>query len=96
MHVSSEHDGDRTLHVARLDVPRKLDPHDFGARATLRAVSGLVLAAQSCREDQDSGVRWGRGWLSPTRALRVRRGAPRPRGWAGYLAKSKEKQHTHE
>ena len=27
-------------------------------------------------------------------ALRVRRGAPRPRGWAGYLAKSKEKSHT--
>ena len=32
---------------------------------------------------------------SPTRALRERRGAPRPRGWAGYLAKSKEK-HTNE
>ena len=32
--------------------------------------------------------------LSPTRALRVRRGAPRLRGWAGYLAKSKEKTHT--
>ena len=31
---------------------------------------------------------------SPTRALRVRRGAPRPRGWAGYLARSKEKTHT--
>ena len=26
--------------------------------------------------------------------LRVRRGAPRPRGWAGNLAKSKEKTHT--
>ena len=37
-------------------------------------------------------------FLSPTRALRARRGAPRPRGWAGgpvicYLAKSKEKTH---
>ena len=29
--------------------------------------------------------------LSPTRALRARRGAPRPRRWAGYLAKNKEK-----
>ena len=35
------------------------------------------------------------GVLSPTRALRARRGAPRPRGWAGYLAKSKENTHTH-
>ena len=34
---------------------------DFGARTTRRAVSGLVLAAQSCREDQDSDVKWGRG-----------------------------------
>ena len=41
-----------------------LDPRDFGARTTLRAVSGLVLAAQSCREEQDSDVKWGRGWLS--------------------------------
>ena len=65
MHISSGHDGDRILHVARLDVPRKLDPHAFGARATLRAViSGLALAARSCREDQDSDVKWGRGWLS--------------------------------
>ena len=64
IHVSSEHDGGRILHFARLDVPRKLDPHDFGARTTLLAVSGLVLAAQSCREDQDSDVKWGRGWLS--------------------------------
>ena len=31
---------------------------------TLRAVSGLVLAAQSFREDQDSDAKWGRGWLS--------------------------------
>ena len=37
---------------------------DGGARTTLRAVSGLVLAAQSCREDQDSDVKCGRGWLS--------------------------------
>ena len=66
MHVSSEHDdGDRILHVARLGSPRKLGPHDGEARTTLRAVSGLVLAAQSCREDQDSDVKWGRGWLSP-------------------------------
>ena len=64
MHVSSEHDGDRILHVVRLDVPRKLDPHDGGARATLRAVSGLVLFAQSCREEQNSDVKLGRGWLS--------------------------------
>ena len=31
--------------------------------------------------------------LSPNRALRARRGAPRPREWAGYLAKSKENTH---
>ena len=37
---------------------------ELAARATLRAVSGLVLAAQSCREDQDLDVKWGRGWLS--------------------------------
>ena len=64
MHVSSGHGGERTLHVARLDVRRKLDPHDFGARETLRAVSGIALAAQSCREDQDTDAKWGRGWLS--------------------------------
>ena len=64
MHISSKHDGDRTLHVARLDAPRKLGRCDSGARATLRAVSGLVLAAQSCREDKDADVKWGRGWLS--------------------------------
>ena len=64
IHVSSKHGGDRILHVARLDVPRKLDRCDSGARATLRAVSGIALAAQSCREDKDSDVKWGRGWLS--------------------------------
>ena len=65
MHVSSEHGGERILHVARLDAPsRELGPNDFGARATLRAVTGLVLVAHSCREDQDSDVKWGRGWLS--------------------------------
>ena len=52
------------MHVARLDVPRKLDRYDSGARKTLRAVSGLVPAAQPCREDQDSDVKRGRGWLS--------------------------------
>ena len=64
IHVSSEHDGDRILHVARLDAPPKIGPHDGGARTTLGAVSGIVLAAQSCREDQDSDVKWGRWWLS--------------------------------
>ena len=44
--------------------PGNLTRTSGGARATLRAVSGLVLAAQSCREDQDSDVKWGRGWLS--------------------------------
>ena len=29
MHDSSKHGGDRILHVARLDVPRKVDPHDL-------------------------------------------------------------------
>ena len=57
----SKHDGGRILHVARLDGPRKLDRYDGGARTTLRAVSGLALAAQSCREDKDSDVKWGRG-----------------------------------
>jgi hypothetical protein len=64
MHVSSEHGGDRILHVARLGVPWKLGRCHGGERTTLCAVSGLVLAAQSCREDKDSNVKWGRGWLS--------------------------------
>ena len=54
MHVSSGNDGDRTLHVARLDVPRKLDRFDGGARKTLRTVGGLALAAQSCREEDSA------------------------------------------
>ena len=60
---NSKHDSDRILHVARLDVPQKVGRCDSGARATLRAVSGLTFAAQSCREEQDSDVKWGRGWL---------------------------------
>ena len=64
MHISAPNMGDRILNVARLDVPRKLGRCHGGARKTLRAVSGLVLAAQSCREDKDPDVKWGRGWLS--------------------------------
>ena len=41
---------------ARLGGGERMHPHDFGARTTLRAVSGLALVAQSCREDQDSDV----------------------------------------
>ena len=57
IYASSEYGGDRILHVARLGVTQKVDPHDFGARTTLHAVSGLALAAQSFREDQGSDVK---------------------------------------
>ena len=87
---------DRTLHVARLDIPRKLDPHDFGARATLRAVSGLVLAAQSCREDQDPDVKWGRGWLSGGGLAGGEGGHhPDPKGCITHAAPASRVHHLH-
>ena len=88
MHVSSEHGGDRILHVARLDVPRKLGRYHGGARTTLRAVSGLVLATQSCREDKDSDVKWSRGWLSGGGLAGGESAAPiRHAGWARRLSR---------
>ena len=51
-------------HLPRHPDVAKAAPRDGRARAPLTAVEESYLAPRPAEEDQESDVKWGRGWLS--------------------------------